>query len=228
MKELICTNPIFGFTLSLASYGIGVFLQRKTKKAIVNPLLISFIIIIPVLLIFRIPLSYYNKGGELLNFFLAPATAALALNVYRQRKLIKENFVALLAGTLSGSAVSIFFIFALGRIMRLDENMIHSVIPKSITTAMAIVVSGSIGGIPSITVVAVVLTGVLGSIMAPFMIRLLKVDNPIAQGVGIGTCSHAIGTAKAIELGEVQGAISSVALTFSGIVTVIISMIFFK
>lgn len=228
MKEAVFSSPLFGISISIIAYYIGVVLNKKTKIALVNPLLISYVIIISFLKVFNIPLEWYLNGGDFINLFLTPATAVLALTIYRQRKLIKENFLTIALATFVGAITSIVSVLALCKLFSLSDPITYSLIPKSITTPMAIAVSSSIGGIESITVLAVIITGVTGNILAPVLIKLLKVKDPITQGVAIGTCSHAVGTSKAVELGDVQGAVSSVALTFTGIITVVLSLIIFN
>ena len=228
MKEVICSSPFFGITVSIAAYSIGVWISRKTKIALFNPLLISYLIIIPALLIFNIPLEWYDKGGDVIDIFLSPATAVLAITIYRQRKLIKEHLAAVIAGTVAGSACSLLTVLALCRLFSLSSAVTASLLPKSITTPLAIAVSGSLGGIQALTVLAVILTGITGSIAGPLLIRLFRIKNEVTQGLAMGAASHAVGTGRAVEMGEVQGALSSVALVMSGIITVILSLIFFS
>ncbi len=226
MKELITENPLFGISITLLSYALGVFLNKKTKKAIFNPLLIAEILIIAILLLFNIPLSAYNAGGTFINMFLGPVTALLAYSIYRERKLVIDHIASIAAGTIAGSAASILTILLLARFMTADSVLTSSLIPKSVTTPIAIAISQTLGGIRSITVTALLFTGVAGNILAPFMIKLFRVKSRVAQGVAIGTASHVVGTSKALELGEDIGAISSIALSFSGIITAIIAIIF--
>lgn len=225
MKEVICSSPFFGITLSITAYAIGVWLNKKTGKALFNPLLISYLIIIPLLLISNIPLEWYNEGGDIINMFLSPATAVLAISVYRQRELLKKHLLTVVMGSLAGSLCSIIVVSLLCVLFGLDDALTASLIPKSITTPMAIAVSESLGGISSITVLAVIVTGILGSIISPLLIKLFRIKNEIVQGLAIGASSHAVGTSKAIELGEVQGALSSVALVTSGVITVALSLL---
>ena len=228
MKEVICSSPFFGITVSIAAYSIGVWISRKTKLALFNPLLISYLIIIPALLIFNIPLEWYDKGGDVIDMFLSPATAVLAITIYRQRNLIKEHLAAIIAGTVAGSACSLLTVLALCRLFSLSSTVTASLLPKSITTPLAIAVSGSLGGIQALTVLAVILTGITGSIAGPLLIRVFRIKNEVTQGLAMGAASHAVGTGRAVEMGEVQGALSSVALVMSGIITVILSLIFFS
>lgn len=226
MKEIITNSPLFGLSITILGYFIGMKLNKKTGKAIFNPLFIAELLIIAVLLIFRIPFSAYNNGGAVINMFLGPVTALLACSIYRERKLVGEHLISILAGTLAGSVASIITILCLSSLLGIDTQLAASLVPKSVTTPIAIAISETLGGVRSLTVTSLLLTGVAGNILAPFMIKLFRVRNRVAQGVAIGTASHVVGTSKALELGEDIGAISSIALSFSGIITAIIAMVF--
>lgn len=227
MKEAVFSSPFFGITISIVAYSLGVWINKKTKLAILNPLLISYLIIIPALIILEIPLEWYERGGDIINMFLSPATAVLAITIYRQREILRKHILSVLGGTIAGSITSLAVVYLMCRMFALPDEITASMLPKSITTPMAIAVSESIGGIEAVTVLAVIITGISGNILSPILIRIFKVKNEIAQGMAIGASSHAVGTSKAIELGEVQGALSSIALVMSGIVTVILSLILF-
>ena len=227
MKEIVFSSPFFGITISIVAYSIGVWLNKKTKMALINPLLISYVIIIPLLILLNIPLEWYKRGGDIINMFLSPATAVLAITVYRQRKLLKDHILSVIVGSIAGSLTSLLVVYALCRLLLMPDETTVSMLPKSITTPMAIAVSESLGGIEAVTVLAVIITGISGNILGPILIKVFRIKNEIAQGMAMGAASHAVGTSKAIELGEVQGALSSIALVMSGIITVILSLIFF-
>lgn len=226
MREAVFSSPFFGITLSLAAYCIGVMICRRTSLAICNPLLISYLIIIPTLLLAGIPLEWYENGGDLIDMFLSPATAVLALTIYRQRELVKRHILAIAAGTVAGCVTSFTTVYAMCRLLSLDGIVTASLLPKSITTPMAIAVSQSIGGIGPLTVLAVIFTGILGSILAPLLTKIFRIRDEVVQGIAIGASSHAVGTGKAIEMGEIQGAMSSISLVISGILTVLVSIPF--
>jgi predicted murein hydrolase (TIGR00659 family) len=223
----ICNSPFFGISLSICCYAFGFWVNRKVRSPLANPLLIAILLVAGTLVLFDIPLDSYNRGGGVISMFLGPATAVLALTIYRQRKLLGTYLIAVLCGTLVGSLVSLASVWALGKAFGLDDQLIFSILPKSVTTPIAIEISKQLGGFSSLTVAAVVITGTLGNILAPTLVRLFKVKDPVAAGVGIGTCSHAVGTSKAIELGEIQGAMSGIALSMSGVITVLLALLIF-
>ena len=218
-------SPFFGVALSVLAFWIGVKIQKKTGLVVCNPLLIGVILVIGLLLALGIPYENYDQGGSLINLFLSPATACLAVAIYSKVQLLKENWLPILVGCVVGSLVSMGSILGLCRLFGLEEAMTASLLPKSVTTPIAVSVAQAHGGIPSITVVAVILTGILGSILAPLLIRLFRVKDPIAAGLAIGACSHAVGTSKALELGETEGAMSGLAIGVCGLVTVLFSLI---
>jgi len=218
-------SPFFGVALSVLAFWIGVKIQKKTGLVVCNPLLIGVILVIGLLLALGIPYENYDQGGSLINLFLSPATACLAVAIYSKVQLLKENWLPILVGCVVGSLVSMGSILGLCRLFGLDDAMTASLLPKSVTTPIAVSVAQAHGGIPSITVVAVILTGILGSILAPLLIRLFRVKDPIAAGLSIGACSHAVGTSKALELGETEGAMSGLAIGVCGLVTVLFSLI---
>ncbi|MDY5931051.1 MAG: LrgB family protein, partial [Candidatus Ornithospirochaeta sp.] len=170
------------------------------------------------------PLQSYNNGGDIINMLLVPITALLALSIYRQRKKVIENFLPILIGTFIGSLTSVLMIILLCNLMGIETMVKVSLIPKSVTTPIAIAISSSLGGIQGITIFSLVMTGLFGNMMAPLFVRIFRIKDHTAQGVAIGTASHALGTVKALEMGEDIGAISGIALSFSGIITVLISL----
>lgn len=220
----IYASPLFGIVLCIFSFEIGLWLNRKTHSPLANPLLIAVAICIAVLQIFSIPLESFQQGGDIITMFLAPATAALSLSIYHQLDTLKKNLLPILAGTLTGSITSIASVIGLCKLFGLDEELTASLIPKSVTTPIAMEVSRQHGGIVSITVAAVIVTGIFGAILAPVLIKLFRVKNPVEAGIAIGTCSHALGTSKALEIGETEGAMSGIAIGVAGIITVVLTM----
>ncbi len=224
MSEL-WSSTYFGIALSILAFWAGEKLQKKLKSPLCNPLLFAILAIVLILLLFDIPYDSYNNGGAIINMFLAPATACLAVSIYTKLQLLKENAIPILVGCTVGSLTSMGSVYLLCRLFGLDASMTASLLPKSITTPIAVEVCQTHGGIVPVTVIAVIFTGILGSILAPYLIRIFRVKNPITAGLSIGACSHAVGTSKAIELGETEGAMSCLAIIVCGILTVIISMV---
>ena len=206
---------------------MGCGLNRKFRTPLCNPLLIAIVLVVGVLLVFRIPYEDYNAGGEIISLFLAPATACLAVGIYSKLAVLKKYWLPILVGAVAGSASSMLSVYALCRLLGLDEQLTVSLIPKSVTTPIAVGIVESAGGLTPITVVAVIVTGILGAILAPTMIRLFRISDSVAAGLAIGACSHAVGTSKAVELGEVEGAMSGLAIGVCGVVTVVLSLLLF-
>lgn len=215
-------TPYFGILISIVAFEIGLYIYKKTKIPVLHPLLISITLIILVLSIFDIQLSSYEKGGDILSLFLGPVTVALAIPLYKQIELLKKHKMPILIGIFTGVLTSFISIVALTKIFNYDIKMIYSLIPKSITTPIGIEISQTIGGIPSITVMAIVITGIIGAIIAPLVCKIFKIDDKVARGIAIGTSSHAVGTAKAMEMGETEGAMSGLAMGISGLITALL------
>lgn len=226
MKEILGNAVFFGVVVSLLAYEAGVLLRKKWNFALFNPLLIAIILVILVLNIFHIDYDTYNEGAKYLSYLLTPATVCLAIPLYEQVELLKKNWKAIIAGILSGVLTSCVCILVLSRLFRLNHEMYVTLLPKSITTAIGMGVSEELGGIVTITVAVIIITGVLGNVLAEFVCKLFRITEPIAKGIGIGSAAHAIGTAKALELGEVEGAMSSLSIAIAGILTVIMAPLF--
>lgn len=216
----------FGIVISVVAFQGAVWLNRKIRTPLLNPLLVAVAFIIIVLSVFHIPLQDYQTGARVISYFLGPATAVLAYSIYRQLAVLKKHFVPILAGCLAGSVTSMVSAYLLCRAFGLDKSMAMSMLPKSVTTPIAMSVSEELGGITSVTVAVVIATGIMGSILAPTLIKLFRVKSPIAAGVAIGTCSHAVGTSKAMEIGELEGAMSGIAIGVSGLLTMIIALVY--
>lgn len=215
-----------GVTLSLLAYLLGVVLKKKFKCAIFNPLLISIVITIVVLVTAHVDYDIYNQGASYLSWFLTPATVCLAIPLYEQWKLLKKNIKAVLLGIIAGVLTSLGTVWVLAEIMGLSHKEYVTLLPKSITTAIGMGVSEELGGYVTITVAVIVVTGVLGNIFGELICKIFRITDPIARGLSIGSASHAIGTAKAMELGEIEGAMSSLAIAVAGIFTVAASSFF--
>lgn len=226
--EVITNNILFGLVLSLAAFEIGLFINRKTRIAVLNPLLISILFIICFLFAFNIDFETYNNGGQFINVFLGPSTVVLAVPLYKQLDLLKKNAKAILIGVFIGSTLGIFSIIGISYLIGLDTVMIKSLIPKSVTTPIGIAVSQQIGGLIPITVLAIIITGIIGAVIGPTICKIFKIKDKVAIGIAIGTASHAVGTTKALELGEIEGAMSSLSIGIAGIMTVIIAPLAYR
>lgn len=222
--SVLTASPFFGVTLTVIAYWLGLKAQKKTGLVLCNNMIVTVAIIIAVLTAFQIPYENYYQGGSIINLLLGPATACMAVNVYRKLDLLKKNWLPVLLGCLAGALTSVASIWAMCRLFGLDRAMTASLLPKSVTTPIATAVSESHGGVQAITVAAVIVTGILGNLTAPYLVKLFRVKDPVAAGLGIGACSHAIGTAKALELGEAEGAMSSLAIGACGIITALLAL----
>ena len=228
MTNFLSNSVFFGLLLCLVSYQIGVFLRQKTKIAAFNPLLISIIIVIFVLVIFHIKFKDFYNGSKYISYLLTPATVALAIPLYSKLTLLKDNFKAIMSGLIAGVLTSLISILVMSMLFHLKHEYYVSMLPKSITTAIGIGVSEELGGISTITTAVIIVTGVFGNVMADIVYKVFKVTNPIAKGIGLGDSAHAIGTSKALEMGETEGAMSSLSIAVAGIITVIFASFFSK
>ena len=220
MVEVLTNTPFFGVIISLVAFEIGKLVFKKTKMALFNPLLIGTVIVILFLHFFKIPVNNYMQGGNFIVFFLAPATVVLAIPLFRQINLLKKNFIPIMGGGIVGSIVAIVSVVVLGKLMGIDEQLLLSFMPKSITTPIGIELSTLLGGIPSITVFAIIITG---NVSAPYILSIFRIKHPVAKGIGIGISSHAVGTSRAIEMGEIEGAMSALSIVIAGILTIVIA-----
>ncbi|MGL4343788.1 MAG: LrgB family protein [Cellulosilyticaceae bacterium] len=222
--EKVVTMPLFWVFLCIVSFQVGVWVHKKTQIAVFNPLLVAIIIVITIIQLLGVPLEVFKEGTQGISMLLGPATVLLALPIYRQRRLLRENIVPVVVSTAVGAITSIISVIGLSLVFGLDETIMYSLIPKSVTTPIAMEVSGQLGGIVGVTVTAVVITGITGAVIAPNVLKLFRIKNDVAVGVAIGTASHAVGTAKAVQLGEIQGAMSGIAIGMAGIFTVLLSL----
>ena len=217
----IINSPLFGILLTLVAFETGVLISKKFKYSFLNPLLIGNILIVGFLLITGISLESYNVGGDYLSVMLSPATVVLAVPLYRQISKLKQFWKPILAGIFAGSLTSLACVIVVSKLIGLSEILMLSLLPKSVTIPMGSVISAQIGGIPSVTIIAITVTGITGAVAAPAVCRFCRIKHKVAQGIAIGTASHALGTTKAMELGEVQGAMSSLSIGIAGVFTAI-------
>ena len=226
MAEFFGESLFFGTAVSVIGYEIGLILKKKLKSPLCNPLLMSIVFVVIVLSIFRIDYNDYYEGGKYLSYLLTPATVCLAVPLYQQLELLKKNWIAVMTAIVSGVLSSLVTVFLMSKLFGFTHEQYVTLLPKSITTAIGMGVSEKLGGIVTVTVIIIIVTGILGNVIAESVFKLLRIQEPIARGLALGTSSHAIGTAKAMELGEIEGAMSSLSIVVSGILTVIAASLF--
>lgn len=226
MTEFIENSVFFGAAISLIAYEMGLLLKKKFKLAIFNPLLIAILAVMGGLTVLNVDYDSYNAGGKYISYLLTPATVCLAVPLYQQMNLLKKNLKAVVIGICSGVLASLASVLLLAKLFGLTHEEYVTLLPKSITTAIGMGVSEELGGIVTITVAVIIITGVLGNMIAEAVIKVAHIEEPIAKGLALGTSAHAIGTAKAMELGEVEGAMSSLAIAVAGLLTVIAASVF--
>lgn len=219
-------SVFFGVVISLLAYGAGSLLQNRFKLALFNPLLISVAATIAVLAAAGIDYDVYYSGAQYLSYLLTPATVCLAVPLYEKLEVLKKNWRAILIGIVSGVLTTLLCILTMSLMFGLSHEEYVTLLPKSITTAIGMGVSEELGGYVTLTVAVIIITGVLGNIFAPLICRVFRIREPIAKGIAIGTSSHAVGTAKAMEMGEVEGAMSSLSIAISGLLTVVGASVF--
>lgn len=222
MQQYVSNSIFFGVFLTIGVYQIGAALQKKWKLPIFNPLLVSMTVIIVFLTVTGIPYETYEQGAKYIGSFLTPLTVCLAVPLYRQMKVLRDNLLAVMVSIGSGCLAHALTIMGLAKLLGIDTVLRDSLMGKSVTTAIALGVTAELQGIQGVTIVGVCTAGILGAVIGPGVLRLARVTNAIALGLGLGSASHAIGTSKALEMGEVEGAMSSLAIVVTGILTVIL------
>ena len=220
MNEFAASSVFFGVFVTLAAYFIGLKVKKKTGLAIMNPLLIAIVLVMLLLRGLDIDYAAYNQSARLVSSLLTPATVCLAVPLYEQLQLLKRHKAAILTGVISGVLTSLVCVLVLAMLFRLDHAAYVTLLPKSITTAIGMGVSEQLGGHVSITVAVIIITGVIGNMIAESVCKAFHITEPIARGIAIGTASHAIGTTRAMEMGEVEGAMSSLSIVVAGVLTV--------
>ncbi len=222
MNELLQNSAFFGLSLSIGAYWIGLKVKEKLKWDIVNPLLVAMILIIALLLVCGVDYETYDNGAKYITFLLTPATVCLAIPLYKNIELLKKNIIAVLISIVCGVFAHLISIATIGIVLHVDDILVRSLLSKSVTTPIAIGISGEIGGLVPITIIGVTVAGMTGVVIGPTLLKLVGIKEPIAQGLAIGTAAHVLGTSRAVELGEIQGAMSSLAIVVTGILTVIV------
>lgn len=222
MNEILGQSVFFGIVITLVCYEIGRFLAGKFKSPFLNPLLVAAVLIMVFLGVFQVDYEVYAKGADFISMFLTPVTVCLAVPLYRQMQKLKENWLAVIVSILCGCLAHVLIIVGISMLLKIDKVLMASVLPKSVTTAIALGVSNEVGGIGAVTIIGVMIAGVFGATLGPLCLKIGKIKEPVARGLAVGSASHAVGTSKMLEEGEVQGAMSSLAIVVTGILTVII------
>lgn len=221
MIDFLAESGYWALLLTVATYQLGLFLNRKTGSALFHPILVSTALVIPILLLTGIPIESYQAGMKSISWLLTPCTVCLGISLYTQLNKLKKHIWAILAGITAGTVTSIAMVWVLCLVFQLDWATTVSLLPKSVTTAMAQPLSESSGGIVSLTTTVVAITGVMGSIAGSALCKLFRLKDDISRGVAFGTASHVVGTTRANELSELTGAVSSLSLVVAGILTAI-------
>ena len=222
-SEFLQGSTMWGVGLTLAAFAVGTLINRVTKKSICNPLLLGSLVVVAVLTALRIPYAQYKASAAPVSWLLLPATVSLAVPLYEKWDLLRRNAKAILAGIAAGTLTSLASVLLIGWAMGLDHTQFVTLLPKSVTTAISMDVSVELGGIASLTGAVVILTGIVGSLFGEGLFRLLRITDPMAKGVAMGTAAHAIGTSKALEMGETEGAMSGLSIAVAGIMTAILA-----
>lgn len=226
MSDILSSSLFFGVTVSLLTYWVGMLLKKRFRSPLFNPLLISVVLTIIILLVFDVEYTEYNDSAKYLSYFLTPSTVCLAIPLYQQLEILKKNWKAVIIGIAAGTLASLGSILLLSVVFGLTHEQYVTLLPKSITTAIALGVSEELGGMAAITSACVVITGILGNAIAEAVLKLARIEEPVAKGLACGTSAHAIGTAKAMEFGELEGAMSSLSICVAGVLTVLAASFF--
>jgi len=226
MNEFFASSVYAGIFLTLAAYGIGQLVRKKWNHVLLNPFLIAAAVILAVLTLGDIDYASYYNGGKYIGMLLTPATVCLGIPLYRQFETLKKNWKALLAGITAGALASLISVLLLSRLFDFTHAEYVTFLPKSVTSAIGMGISEELGGYPPVTVAVIIITGMFGSMIAEPLYRLLHVTDRMAKGVGLGTASHGLGAAKAVELGDIEGAMSSLSVVVSGLLTVVGASVF--
>ena len=226
LSDFLSRSAVWGVLLTLAAFALGTLLNRRAGKAILNPLLLGSIFVIVFLSVLHIPYADYKASAAPVNYLLLPATVSLAIPLYEKLDLLRKNAAAILAGITVGTLLSLGSAFVLALVLKLEHIQYVTLLPKSVTTAISMDVSAELGGIAALTGAIVILTGIAGNLLAESVCKWFHITDPIAKGIGIGTSSHAIGTSKALQMGEVEGAMSGLAIAVAGVLTAVLCPVF--
>ncbi|MBQ8648238.1 MAG: LrgB family protein [Oscillospiraceae bacterium] len=224
MREMLFNTPLTGIVICLACYEVGMQLRRRFDSPILNPMLIGILLSAVVISVCGIPLESFKLGSDMINLMLTPATVVLGLSVYNQRQVLQQNFVPVVGGCLAGSLVNVALMHGLCRLFLLEDALLYSLLPRSVTTPIAVALSEQGGGLVGVTAVCVIVSGITGAVLAPTLAKLLRLEDEVAVGVAVGTSSHAAGTTTAVQMGELTGAMSGVSIGVAGLLTVVLAL----
>lgn len=226
MGEILANSAPFAVALTLGAYCVGAACQNKWKKAVANPILIGAALVMLVLSVLDIPVEQYQQNCAALTFFLTPATICLAISCYTQLRSLQKHLLSIFLGVLGGTMTSLVSVGLLCRLFGFDAVLTASLLPKSVTSAIGAALSEQLGGIGALSTVVIILTGILGNMAGPFFCKLLRLEDPVSRGVALGTSAHVVGTSRAAQMSELTGAVSSLALTLSGLITTVMLSFF--
>lgn len=226
LNTFLTGSAVWGVLLTLAAFALGTLINRKTGLAALNPLLLGSIFIILLLTVLKIPYPDYKASAAPVSYLLLPATISLAIPLYEKWELLKKNALAILAGIGVGTLVSLCSAWLMAVVLSLSREQYITLLPKSVTTAISMDISAELGGIVTLTGAIVILTGIAGNLLAESVCKWFKITDPIAKGVGIGTAAHAVGTSRALQMGEVEGAMSGLSIAVAGILTAVLCPVF--
>lgn len=220
MFNQLLQNTAFGVALTLISYEFGKYIQKKTGIKILSPLITASLLIIAILLLTGIEYENYERGASIISFFIGPATVSFAIPLYKNLHILKEKFIPIMLGILGGLILGLLSAYGLSKLFGINDNITISMFPKAVTSAIGYAISKMVGGLPEVSLVLIVVAGVTGYLVGPLILRILNINNPVIKGISLGANSHIIGTAKAMEIGEEEGAMSSAAITIAGLIMV--------
>ena len=222
ITDFLSSSAVWGVLLTLTAFALGTWINHRSGASFLNPLLLGTIFVIVFLSVLQIPYSDYKESASPVSYLLLPATVSLAVPLYEKWELLKKNVVPILAGIISGTAAGLLSIYVLSLLLGLSKEQYITLLPKSVTTAISMDISAELGGIAALTGAVVILTGIAGALLAELVCRWFHITDPIAKGIGIGTASHAIGTSRALQMGDTEGAMSGLSVAVAGVLTAVL------
>ena len=227
MIEILSKSGFFAIALTVIAFCIGAACQSKWKKAILNPILIGAALVMLTLCLLDIPVEQYQQDCKPLTYLTTPATICLSIGFYEQLQQLKKHLPAILIGVAGGTLASLLSVWLLSKLFGFSQVLTISLLPKSITSAIGVVLSEQAGGVGALTTAIIIITGIFGNVTGPALCKVFRLKDPISQGVGFGTASHVIGTSRATEMSPLIGAVSSLSLTLAGLITTVVMSFLF-